>query len=93
MKSAKRLAELIETARAMNIPKIEIDGVTYHLLAPVQPALEPVKSVPELKAEDLVVPESVFDNLSDEEILYYASAYYDELQAAKEAKSKPKLED
>lgn len=39
--------------------------------------------VPETKPEELVKPLSVLDQMSDEEILYYATPYYDELQAQK----------
>lgn len=40
----------------------------------------------ELKAEELVNPPSPFDELSDEEVLYYASPYFDEIQARKQAR-------
>lgn len=50
-------------------------------------ALKPKSTtpVPELRPQDIVVPSSPFDDLSDEEILYYATPYFDELQARKEA--------
>lgn len=41
--------------------------------------------VPDLKPEEIVKPLSAFDDLSDEEILYYATPYYDEIQGKKEA--------
>jgi hypothetical protein len=48
--------------------------------------------VPEMKPEDIVKPLSVFDDLTDDEILYYSSPYYDELQAKKEAQKQLKKE-
>lgn len=44
--------------------------------------------VPDLKAAEIVVPISPFDDLSDEEILYWASPYYDDIQTRKEAQKK-----
>lgn len=37
----------------------------------------------ELKAEDIVSPLSTLDQFTDEEMLYWASPYFDELQAKK----------
>lgn len=41
--------------------------------------------VPDMKASDILAPISSFDDLSDEEILYWASPYYDDIQTKKEA--------
>lgn len=49
-------------------------------------------SVPDVKAEDLIKPLSPLDDLTPEEILYYAVPHYDQIQADKEAHKK-KLED
>lgn len=48
------------------------------------PELVKKQEVPELKAEDIVKSLSVFDQLSPEELLFYATPYYDELQRKKE---------
>jgi hypothetical protein len=50
------------------------------------------KSVPDAKAEDLIKPLNPLDDLTPEEILYYAVPHYDQIQAEKEAHKK-KLED
>jgi hypothetical protein len=48
------------------------------------PEIKPVQNlVPELKAEDIVKPLSVLDDISPEELKYYATPYYDELQEQK----------
>jgi hypothetical protein len=52
-----------------------------------RPAIEPDDTT-ELKAEEIVAPISVLDDLSEEEIMYYHSPYYDELQARKEQRQK-----
>lgn len=41
--------------------------------------------VPELKPEEIIKPMSVLDDLTPEEILFYATPRYDEIQAEKEA--------
>lgn len=49
--------------------------------------------VPDLKPEQIIAPLSVFDEMTEEEILYWSSPYYDELMAKKEAlKQKQALE-
>lgn len=40
--------------------------------------------VPDLKPEQIIAPLPVFEELTDEEILYWATPYYDELQRKKE---------
>lgn len=49
-------------------------------------AIRSMENVPESKAEDIVKPLSVLDQMSDDEILYWSTPYYDELQAKKERK-------
>lgn len=51
----------------------------------------PTGPVPDKQAEELVKPLSVLDQMTPEEILYYAVPHYDEIQADKEAHKK-KLE-
>lgn len=46
------------------------------------------KEVPDLKANEIIVPVSPFDDLSDDEALYWHSPYYDEIQTRKEAQKK-----
>jgi len=44
--------------------------------------------VPELDAKDIINPISVFDEITDEEVLYWATPHFDELQMIKEMHSK-----
>jgi hypothetical protein len=41
--------------------------------------------VPDLSADELIRPMSPFDEISDEEVQYWATPHYDELQAKKQA--------
>lgn len=40
--------------------------------------------VPDLKPEQIIAPLSVFEEMTDDEILYWSTPYYDELMAQKE---------
>lgn len=73
MTKTKRTA-LIKEARELGLKSIEIDGVTYNFDDPKS------KTVPTLEAKDIVNPMSALDDLSEDEILYYATPYYDEMQ-------------
>ena len=80
MKTKEELKAIIETAKEMGMPKVEVDGVTYTL-----PELKAVtQNVPEMSAEDIINPMSVLDEMDEEEIKYWSSNYYDELMAQKE---------
>lgn len=83
--AAQALADvksIIEAARAAGASSVTLsDGTTLHFdnkAAPKQP-------VPDLKAEDLIKPESVFDQMTEDEILFWSTNYYDELQSKKAA--------
>lgn len=41
--------------------------------------------VPDLKSSEIIVPVSPFDDLSEDEILYWHSPFYDDIQTKKEA--------
>ena len=103
MKSQAEIIEIVNTARALGVQDVEIDGVKYNLAVPTMTPfshtqvhttgyIAPVGPPPELKAEEMVKPLSVLDEYSDDEILYYSSPYYDELQAKKEAQQQLKKE-
>ncbi len=49
--------------------------------------------VPDLKAQEIVVPGSPFDDLSEDEILYWHSPFYDEIQTKKEAQKQKLAEE
>lgn len=53
-----------------------------------KPKLEP--NTDELKAEDIVQPMSVLEELDEDDILYWATPYYDDIQARKQAMQEAK---
>lgn len=44
-----------------------------------------IGEIPDLKPEQIISPLSPWEELSEEEVQYWHSPYYDELQARKEA--------
>lgn len=65
-------------------------GITQEQVA----AFKKQPDVPEQRAEDLIKALSPFDDFSEEEIQYWATPYFDELQHKKEQqKQKLKEED
>ncbi len=79
------LVALLTNAKALGLTEMTIDGNHYVFEAskPVE-AIKTLQTPPaEAKAEELVKPMSTFDEPSDDEVLYYATPYYDVLQENK----------
>lgn len=53
---------------------------------------EEQEQVAEMKAEDIVKSMSAFDEIGDDEIMYWSTPYYDQIQARKNA-HREKLEE
>lgn len=86
----EELQEKIMQARDLGVSEIVVEGITYR----VTPSfIAPPKEVPDVAAKDLIAPLSTFDEPTDEEVLYWSTPYYEELQARKEAQTKQKTED
>ena len=85
------ILELIQKAKELGLQNIEVDGfkASFSPITPTKPTAPSEPNV-ELKAEDIVTPESAFNSLSDEEIQYWSSPYYEEIQAKKELQAKSK---
>lgn len=79
----KQTIQLIKEAKEMGLPEIRIGDIYVKFDQP-KAAAQPV---PELKPEDIVKPMSVLDELSPEEIQYYATPYYDELKRLKDLRA------
>lgn len=87
MMSREELKQLLEQAKELGVESVEIEGIKYTLRR------DPVMRqdyVPEVAPEEILKPLSAFDELSEEEVLYYATPYYDELQARKQEKQEKK---
>lgn len=86
----EELREILSEAREMQVESVEIQGIKYTLGS--SPIVKQTY-VEDLKPEEIVKPLSVLDEYTEEEILYYATGYFDELQEKKEAMKKQKAED
>lgn len=91
MKTKEEIKELIDFAKENDLASIEIEGVKFSLNPN---AVIPSSYVEEMKAEEMVKPLSPFEDLSEEDIRYWATPYFDILQAEKEAaKNQRELDD
>lgn len=82
--TADDIMKIMEKARVLGLSTIKIEGMEA-TLGPVKAESAPV---PEVKAQEIVTPASIFDDISPEELLYYSTPHYDELQAKKAAHMK-----
>lgn len=80
------LLDFIKEAKELGLKSIEIDGVKIEFIENPQKVIKQDNIDPniELKPEDIVVPMSKYDQLTDEEILFWSTGYGVELQEEKE---------
>ncbi len=69
--------------------EIESEGIKMGNVPLEKPQAETLKAksqpIPEdIQATDIVTPMGVFDELDDDEVLYWSTPYFDEMQANKE---------
>lgn len=83
----EQIAQAIKIAKENGCQSISIDGVVYNLNAEHYPNPD-LKFVPDQEASELLKPMSVLDEYSDEDVLYWATPYYDEMIAKREAHKK-----
>lgn len=83
MKKEKRL-ELIKEAKELGLKSIKIDGVEYEL-GEYRPKLEP-QPLTEEQAKAMFADTKILDEMSDDDILYYSTPYWDQLQHEKKTK-------
>lgn len=79
-----------QRALELLIKKKEL-GITDEEIAKLVKPEQPQINEAELKAA--FIPASPFDDLTPEEIMYYATPYFDELMAQKDAKAKQAIEE
>jgi hypothetical protein len=82
MKTKEEIAAIIQQSRELGVTSVVIDDVRYDIGSVIVAKGE----VQEMKAEDIIAPMSVFEELTDEDVLYWSSGYYDELQSKKRVK-------
>lgn len=76
----QELLEFIKEAKALGLKSIEVDGVKVEFNDGNQK--EPLaQDARDLDAKDLVAPPNPYDELTDEEILFWSSDYGHELAA------------
>lgn len=78
--TAKDVLEILEKAKDLGIVHLKMNGIEADYAPRVSPK-HGSETVPEVKFEEIVAPASPFDNLSEQEILYYAVPYGLELEA------------
>lgn len=80
--------ELIKEAKELGLKAIEIEGVRFELgeAKPVNNAIP----LTEEQAKAMFTDSMVLDEMSDDEILYYSTPYYDQLQHEKKLKEEQK---
>lgn len=77
--SKTKLQKAIEAAKLLGSPWVEVDGIKIPLVTTAVPVELKLQTDDELKK---VMAEDPFD-YTDEEILYFHSEYFDELQEKK----------
>lgn len=87
MKTDEEIKAIIERAKQIGCASVEIDGVTYNLYQGDVVTNSSTKIVPDMEAKELVVPLSPFDEMSEDEILYWSTPFYDELKHQKELRA------
>jgi len=74
--------ELINEARELGLKAITIEGVVYDLS--VDKVVDKPRLVPDVEAKEILSPMSILDEYTEEEILYWSTPEFDEIQRRKE---------
>lgn len=82
--------QLIEEARILGMKTVTIDGVVYEFEKEVLKPNKPELSSKEI--EDLMKALNPLSEYTDQELLYYSTPFFDELQLRKEHQKKLKEE-
>jgi len=88
--TADELMKLMEKFKDLGLASFEVDGIKMTASIDNKPAKIKIAETQELEAKDIVSPISVFDELDEEDILYWSTPYWDVLQEKKEAMRKAK---
>lgn len=91
MRTKEEIFELIKHVKGMGLESVEVDGMVFKIGNKCVPA--PLPFVPEMRSEEIVKPMSVLDEYTEEEVLYWATPFFDELQTRKNKSSEMKSMD
>lgn len=80
MKLEDKLA-LIAEARLLGATAITIENIKYDIGPEIKEKI--IEPISDQDAKSLIMPASIFDEMTEEEVLFYHSPYYDELQQKK----------
>lgn len=89
--SQPSLQAVIGAAKAIGLTQIKYNGITIawgeqEAKSNIKDLKANIKQTASSdKAEDLISPESIFDQYTDDEILFWSTEYYDQLEAKKKA--------
>lgn len=73
----------LEAIRASGAAGVDLPGIGYIRFEPLDKGQK--QPVPDLAADQLVSPTSIWDELTDEEIAFYSTPHFDELMEKKAA--------
>ena len=82
--SANDIMELMIQAKEMGLTSIKVDGFEATLSQGPQEK-QVIGKQADMTKEEIMTTLQVFDDLSDDQILYWSTPYYDELESLKQA--------
>jgi hypothetical protein len=83
--TADEIIKIIKESKQMGFNHVRVEGV--ELISGPEKEVVDHGPVPDMKAEDIINPLSVFEEPDEKEVLYWSSPYYDELMSQKAAKA------
>jgi hypothetical protein len=89
--TAQEIMAVMEKAKELGTQSLEVEGVKISFEKGFRPKAD-LPMTTEVPLNEVFKGSSVWDEMSDEELLYYATPYYDELQEKKKAHAQ-KLEE
>lgn len=72
----EKLKEAIEFAREHGLVSIEIDGIKMEI--------PPLKAEEPIQENDITQPKTPYDDMDGDEVLFWSTPYYEELQDKRE---------
>ena len=85
--TAEEIIKVLERAKELGVTSLKVDGLEVNLGPAASPPLQvPNNPIPEeITAKDIVTPMSAFEEMDEELIQYWATPFFDELVAKREA--------
>lgn len=83
------ILELLSKAKDLGVAQVEVEGLKVSFgSTPIETIKKVSAPVPESKPEELIKPLSQMEEPTDDEVLYWSTPYYDQLQTEKEQRQK-----